>query len=89
MDKTIGVFDHIVLGGVKHHDTTGLYPASPIVQVCLQQWCKSENAEVVITPHLMTAGEIDSQIDLLIADLEAVRIRAKSALALTDRKEHC
>ncbi len=86
MDGTIGVFDYIVLGGMKHHDTIGLYPTSAIVQVCLQQWCKSENAEVVITPHLMTAGEIDSQIDLFIADLEAIRIRAKSALATANRK---
>lgn len=74
MSKTIGQFTHVLYGGPEN--LTG-----PIVEICLDHWSKDKEGNVLISPHLMTDGEIDEHIDALIEDLEAVRSRAKRALA--------
>ena len=74
MSKTIGQFTHVLYGGPENH-------TSPIVEICLDNWSEDNEGNVFISPHLMTAGEIDDHIDALIEDLEAVRRRAKRALA--------
>ena len=74
MSKTIGQFTHVLYGGPDDH-------TSPIVEICLDNWSENSIGHVLVSPHLMTAGEIDEHIDALIKDLEAVRKRAKRALA--------
>ena len=72
--KTIGQFNHVLYGGPENH-------TSPIVEICLDNWSENSVGYVLVSPHLMTVGEIDEHIDALIKDLEAVRSRAKRALA--------
>ncbi len=74
MSKTIGQFTHVLYGGPENH-------TSPIVKICLDNWSEDNEGYLLISPHLMTAREIDDHIDALIKDLEAVRRRAKRALA--------
>ena len=74
MSKTIGRFTHVLYGGPENH-------TNPIVEIRLDHWSEDKEGHVLISPHLMTAGEIDEHIDALIKDLEAVRSRAKRALA--------
>ena len=74
MSKTIGQFTHVLHGGPETY-------TSPIVRIRLKQWSEDEEGHVSISPHLMTLREIDYHIDALIKDLEAVRSRAKRALA--------
>lgn len=74
MSKTIGRFTHLLHGGPKIY-------TSPIVEICLDHWSEDREGHVLISPHLMTAREIDDHIDALIEDLKAVRSRAKRALA--------
>ena len=74
MTKTIGRFTHVIHGGPEDH-------TSPVVQICINRWTEDEEGHAVISPHLMTAREIDDHIDALIKDLGAVRSSAKRALA--------
>jgi len=74
MSKTIGRFTHVLHGGSETY-------TSLIVQIYLDHWGKDRGGRILVSPHLMTAREIDDHIDALINDLEAVRRRAKRALA--------
>ena len=74
MSKTIGQFTHVLHGGPENH-------TSPVVQICLNRVRRNQEGRVLISPHLMTAREINDHIDALIKDLEAVCSRAKRALA--------
>jgi hypothetical protein len=76
MNKTIGQFGYILTKTEKGDQI----PTNPIVQICLQKWSEQENGGIVISPHLMTAAEIDWHIDAYIKDLEAIRHKAKKAL---------
>jgi hypothetical protein len=79
MNETIGQFDYILTKTEKGDQI----PMNPIVQICLQKWSEQENGNIVISPHLMTAAEIDWHIDAYIKDLEAIRHEAKKALIAT------
>jgi hypothetical protein len=48
-------------------------PVSPVVSI--------KATTPALSPHLMTASEIDDCVDSLKADLEAERVAAKRALA--------
>ena len=74
MSNTIKTFTHIIHGGPEDY-------TSPVVEICLDRRSGDREGHVLISPHLMTAREIDDHIDALIEDLEAVRRRAKRALA--------
>ncbi len=67
MSKTIGQFTHVLRGGT--------------IQIYLDHWMHDMAGRVLISPYLMTAREIDDHVDALVEDLEAVRSRAKHALA--------
>ena len=75
MGSRLGRFDYKILGGRKAE-----YPTNAAVQIRLAHWTESEGGQVFISPHLMTAGEIDFQVDLLKKDLDAVARNAKVAL---------
>lgn len=68
-------FDYEILGGRK-----GQHPTSSVILIRLDRWIKTEGGQVVISPELMTAGEIDEHIDALKKDLDAVAKNAKVAL---------
>lgn len=58
-------------------------PYNPIIQIVLSRWSIDKGEDTpIISPHLMTAGEIDHHIGELKKDLDAVRVKAKAALAL-------
>ncbi len=75
MGRRLGRFDYKILGGRKAE-----YPTTAAVQIRLAHWTKSEGGQVLISPHLMTAGEIDFHVDALKKDLDAVARNAKVAL---------
>jgi hypothetical protein len=79
MKKTIGRFDYRIykMGGKDR------LPFNPIVQIILDNWSSDEhNGTPIISPHLMTASEIDHYVTALKKDLDAVRVTAKAALTL-------
>lgn len=79
MSNTIGQFDYRIY---KMSGKDRL-PSNPIVQVILAQWTSDKgNDTPVISPHLMTAAEIDYHIKALKDDLDAVGVKAKAALVL-------
>ena len=58
-----------------------LTPLSGDVQFYVMSSALSRSADLAISPHLMTAAEIDQFVDDAIASLQAIRLDAKSALA--------
>jgi hypothetical protein len=79
MSKTIGKFAYRIY---KMSGKDQL-PSNPIVQIILDNWTSDKgNDTPIISPHLMTAGEIDHHINALKKDLDAVAVKAKAALVL-------
>jgi hypothetical protein len=79
MKKTIGRFDYRIY---KMRGKDRL-PFSPIVEITLDNWSSDKrNGTPIISPHLMTASEIDHYVAALKKDLDAVRLQAKAALTL-------
>ena len=54
---------------------------SPVVRIFVKSSSLSRDADLSISPHLMTGREIDEFVDDAIQALEEVRTEAKSALA--------
>lgn len=75
MSKTIKQFGYHVAKMEK-----GDRPSSPYVKIVLDNWSTVGDGVPSITPQLMHEGEIDTHIQLLKADLDAVGGRAKAAL---------
>ncbi len=73
MSKTIGRFSFKIMGGKASH-------TNAVVLITLGAW-SSQNGTLCISPHLMTAREIDEHTDALKADLDTVARQAKAALA--------
>ena len=66
------------------HFVGGKEEAQPInanVRFYVMSSALSRSADLAISPHLMTAAEIDQFVDDAIASLQAIRLDAKSALA--------
>ena len=57
------------------------FPIYSFVQLYVKSSAQSRAADLAISPHLMTAAEIDRFIDDAISALQSIRIDAKSALA--------
>lgn len=57
-------------------------PKVAFVQIYVKSSLLSRAADLAVSPHLMTAAEIDCFVDDAILALEAVRNDAKSALAM-------
>ncbi len=79
MSNTIGQFD------CRIYKMSGKdrLPSNPIVQIILSNWTSDRGDDTpIISPHLMTAGEIDYHIKALKEDLDAVWIKAKAALVM-------
>lgn len=72
--KTKGKFGFHLDGGADEH-------CSPVVRIYVKSSSLSRDADLSISPHLMTDREINEFIDAAIAALEEVRTAAKSALA--------
>lgn len=51
------------------------------VQIFVRSSSLSRSADLAISPHLMTEGEIDRFVDDAITSLQAIRVDAKNALA--------
>lgn len=62
------------------------YPFSPFGHIYLSQYTKSNHEDIILTSQLMTAEEIDYNVDALIKSLEQVRIAAKKKLASSHAK---
>lgn len=58
------------------------HPTAAFVQIYVKSSAMSRVADLPISPHLMTAAEIDRFVDDAILALEAVRNDAKSALTM-------
>ena len=56
------------------------YPTSPIVNICLKTWSTKKDIPPIISPDLMTEGEIDHHVNKLQSELETIRVEAKKAL---------
>src|SRR5688572_15396151 len=76
MSKTIKRFEYRI-HKMREPD---LVPNSPIVEIILVRWTTYEDNTPIISPHLMTEGEIDEHIGALKAELDSVGRRAKAAL---------
>lgn len=75
MSNTIGQFDY----SVKTMKKEFALPFDPQVYIKLKHW--GMNGDIpVISPSLMSATEIDEQIQAMKKDLDAVGKRAKAAL---------
>jgi hypothetical protein len=58
--------------------TAGNYPVKRAVRIVLPS---SHEDHASLTPFLMTPREVDESVDKLIAELNKLRVSAKSALA--------
>lgn len=76
IEETKGRFGFHFVGGKKEAQ---LINAN--VQFYVKSSALSRSADLAISPHLMTAAEIDRFVDDAIAALQAIRLDAKSALA--------
>ena len=76
MAKTIRQFSYKILQMPKGSRR----PFNPIVILNLDHWTGGTDDAPQVSPHLMSEGEIDWQIEALKADLDAVYKRAKRAL---------
>lgn len=77
IEETKGRFGFHFLAGEDHSR-----PTAAFVQIYVKSSVLSRVADLPISPHLMTATEIDLFIDNAILALEAVRNDAKNALAM-------
>ncbi|WP_072390875.1 hypothetical protein [Hyphomicrobium sp. CS1GBMeth3] len=77
IEETEGRFGFHLTGG------KGECPAACAnVQIFVKSSALSRAADLAISPHLMTAGEIDRFVDEAIASLQVIRMDAKNALTL-------
>jgi hypothetical protein len=78
MATTVKTFGFVLRGGKPKPNEI---PVTPAVNICVKRWATSQTSnQPLISPDLVTDGEIDWHIDALKADLEAVRSAAKRAL---------
>jgi hypothetical protein len=82
MSKTIKQFDYSIVKMAKGDNL----PFNPHVEIVLDHWLGDGNGTPIISPHLMTEGEIDGHIQQLKLDLDAVGKRAKAALLRATEK---
>ena len=75
-EETVGHFGFHLVGGRDQP-----HPTDPNIQIYVMSSALSRSADLAISPHLMSAAEIDRFIDEAVADLQAIRIDAKKALA--------
>jgi hypothetical protein len=83
MSKTLKRFDYQMVKTSKED----LMPFTPFVYIKLGSWISDDSDAPIISPHLVSDGEIDYQIQALKADLDAVGKSAKAALRLAPRDE--
>jgi hypothetical protein len=76
LEMTKGRFGFHLAGG-KHEP----HSASPFVQIYVKSSALSRCPDLAISPHLMSAGEIDHFIREAINALEELGVEAKKALA--------
>ncbi len=76
MSKTIGTFGYTI-AKMKKSDRL---PFNPVVHICLQNWSTPSDGAPIVTPQLMTEGEIDWYVKALKDDLDSVGRKAKAAL---------
>ena len=62
------------------------YPPVAFVQMYVKSSALSRSADLAISPHLMTAGEIEKFIREAVAALESLGVQAKKALAAANSK---
>ena len=80
IEETMGRFDFHLVGGKDE-----LHPPYAHVQIYVKSSTLSRSADLAISPHLMTAAEIDQFVDEAISDLQAIRINSKAALATANQ----
>ena len=76
MGSSIGRFGFVVLDGKKAPIRT-----NSIVQFCVERWCEDEQKVPLISPYLMTDGEIIQYGEALRKDIDEVVRNARQALA--------
>ncbi|MEE9589608.1 MAG: hypothetical protein V3V97_16490 [Hyphomicrobiaceae bacterium] len=79
-EETVGHFGFHLVGGKDEP-----HPANPNIQIYVMSSALSRAADLAISPHLMSAAEIDRFIDDAVSALQAIRIDAKNALATANR----
>ena len=79
MGKTVGRFDYDLIT-----DETVLI--TPLVKIVLKGLSRNGDGMIAVTPQL-TELEIDANVELLKADLDAVAKRAKSAIRRAKEKQ--
>jgi hypothetical protein len=80
MGSTIGRFTYELTGVDSAAEPGQPDIPMPMIQICLKRWTAGEDGTPFVTPILMTEGEIDANVAMLKADLEAVGQEAKVAL---------
>lgn len=75
-EETKGRFGFHLTGGAGEPPA-----ASANVQIFVKSSALSRSADLAISPHLMSACEIDQFVDEAIAALQEIRVDAKTALA--------
>lgn len=76
IEMTKGTFGFHLAGG-----KGDAYGAHANVQIFVRSSALSRAADLAISPHMMSEGEIDRFIDDAIASLETIRKDAKKAIA--------
>ena len=79
MANTVGRFDYNLISDDK-------IVMKPLVTVCLKTWSTTDGGSPTVTPQ-MTELEIDTNIELLKADLDTVAKRAKAAIKRANEKQ--
>lgn len=78
MSKTIKQFGYQIIKMAKG-DNLPFNPHAEII--VLDHWTSNGNGHPIISPNLMSDGEIDEYVEQLKADIDAVGKRAKGALS--------
>jgi hypothetical protein len=76
IEETKGKFGFHLVGGKDEP-----HPTPATVQIYVRSSALSRCADLAISSHLMTAGEVDQFVDEAVAALEDIRIDATTALS--------
>ena len=80
IEMTKGTFGYHLAGGKDDP-----HAAHANIQIFVRSSALSRSADLAISPHLMSATEIDKFVDDAIASLQTIRADAKQAIAAACR----
>lgn len=66
---------------------TGKIDVGPVANIYLRSHTKDEEGRILVMPNVMSAGELEEQIDALIADLRSLKQTGRAFFAKNQRSK--